>query len=283
MKNLAKNIIKISINFFVNLTFASKIGRFILNNLQSHLIEITKLVEHKGIKMEFSTPNDISYWRAESFSSKEPETLDWIDKIPNGKILWDIGANVGLYSIYAAKKDIEVISFEPSVFNLELLARNIFLNDLTEKICIVPIPLSSSINRNSMNLTTKSWGGALSTFGEEFDQDGNHFEPIFKFNTVGLSMNDATNFLNLPFPNFIKMDVDGLEHIILEGGENILEMIDGILIEVNENFIEQADGVSNILKKSGLFMKNKIIYEYESSPENKNPQLHIANQIWSRQ
>ena len=38
-------------------------------------------------------------------------------------------------------------------------------------------------------------------------------------------MNDASNFLNLPFPNFIKMDVDGLEHIILEGGEDILKTI----------------------------------------------------------
>jgi len=154
VKNVVKNVIKNSINIFVNIAFNSNAGRFVLNKFQSYLIEKTKLVKHKDIIMEFSTPNDISYWRAESFSSKEPETLDWIDNIPKGKILWDIGSNVGLYSIYAAKKDIEVISFEPSVFNLELLARNIFLNDLTEKICIVPIPLSSSINKSSMNLTT---------------------------------------------------------------------------------------------------------------------------------
>jgi len=95
-------------------------------------------------------------------------------------------------------------------------------------------------------------------------------------------MNDASNFLNLPFPNFIKMDVDGLEHIILEGGEDILKTIDGILIEVNENFIEQANGVSMILKNSGLSMKNKKISEYEVPSKNKDSLLHTANQIWSR-
>jgi FkbM family methyltransferase len=282
MKTFIKNVVKNSINIFVNIAFQSNAGRFVLNKFQSHIIEKTKVVKHREIVMEFSTPNDISYWRAESFSSKEPETLDWIDNIPKGKVLWDIGSNVGLYSIYAAKKDIEVISFEPSVFNLELLARNIFLNGLTEKICIVPIPLSLSINKSSMNLTTKSWGGALSTFGEEFDQDGNIFQPLFKYNTIGIGMNDASNFLNLPFPNFIKMDVDGLEHIILEGGEDILKTIDGILIEVNENFIEQANGVSMILKNSGLSMKNKKISEYEVPSKNKDSLLHTANQIWSR-
>ena len=40
---------------------------------------------------------------AESFSKKEPDTLAWIDLIPEGSLIWDIGANVGLYSVYAAK------------------------------------------------------------------------------------------------------------------------------------------------------------------------------------
>ena len=61
--------------------------------------------------------------------TKEPETLEWIDQFKGDKIVfWDIGANVGLYSIYAAlkHKDIQIISFEPSVNNLRVLSRNIY-------------------------------------------------------------------------------------------------------------------------------------------------------------
>ena len=57
---------------------------------------------------------------------KEPETISWINNFYKFKInkkikFWDIGANIGVYSIYAGKKykNIEIVSFEPSTSNLE--------------------------------------------------------------------------------------------------------------------------------------------------------------------
>ncbi|EMN13016.1 methyltransferase FkbM domain protein [Leptospira borgpetersenii str. Brem 307] len=94
----------------------------VIHNLMNHVIE----VDHKG-KMFFTAPNYLNRFRAMTFSIKEPDTLEWIDQIAENAVFWDIGANVGLYSIYAAKqKNAKVFSFEPSVFNLELLARNTF-------------------------------------------------------------------------------------------------------------------------------------------------------------
>jgi FkbM family methyltransferase len=93
----------------------------------------------------------------------------------------DIGANVGLYSVYAAKsRNCNVFAFEPSVFNLELLARNIFINDLQLKITIIPIALSDKLGSNIFKMSSTSWGGALSTFGEDFDQNGNKFLDVFR-------------------------------------------------------------------------------------------------------
>jgi len=86
------------------------------------------------------------------FATKEPETLEWIDRIPEKSVLWDIGANVGLYSCYAAKaRGCRVFAFEPSVFNLEILARNIFLNQLTDQITIVPGEFASADANTSDN------------------------------------------------------------------------------------------------------------------------------------
>ena len=58
--------------------------------------------------------------------------------IKTKKYFWDIGSNIGLYSIYAKIKheNIEIHSFEPSSSNLRVLSRNISINDLENKIKI---------------------------------------------------------------------------------------------------------------------------------------------------
>ena len=69
----------------------------------------------------FYVPNKVTKWRIETFYEKEPETLEWIDSFNNAKkiIFWDIGANIGLYSIYAAlkHKNIEIISNNRKAFH----------------------------------------------------------------------------------------------------------------------------------------------------------------------
>ena len=106
-------------------------------------------------KMIFFAPNQIIKWRVDTLFTKEPETIEWINnfKTKKNKItFWDIGANIGLYSLYASKihNDIEVISFEPSTSNLRVLSRNISINKMDKKISICQIPLG---NYDKANLT----------------------------------------------------------------------------------------------------------------------------------
>lgn len=238
-------------------------------------------VNHNGLTFKFAIPNTLSKWRIKSFSTKEPETLEWIDTLREGAVLWDIGANIGLYSVYAAhKRNCRVYAFEPSVFNLELLARNIYLNKLSDKICIVPLALSDRLSISQMRMTSTEWGGALSTFGKEFGWDGQAIKQTFDYQLIGLSMEEAIDRLSLPVPDYIKMDVDGLEHFILKGGVNVLSKIKGILIEINDDFTEQADQCTALLTDAGLTLKEKRhaveIDSSESGFEN------TYNQIWVR-
>ena len=88
-----------------------------------------KTIEVLNKKVNFFIPNQTTQWRVETFFTKEPETLEWIDGFVNSKkiIFWDIGANIGLYSIYAALKypNIEIISIETSTIILRVLSRYI--------------------------------------------------------------------------------------------------------------------------------------------------------------
>ena len=127
MNRTIKQLIKSAIKQISKAMVQTSPGRKILEQAICVAMNETRCIRHNGIDLEFCVPNRINYFRSETFSTKEPETLEWINSIPQGSVLWDIGANVGLYSCYAAKaRDCQVFSFEPSVFNLEQLARNRF-------------------------------------------------------------------------------------------------------------------------------------------------------------
>jgi len=258
MTGTFKKLVKSLIRRLVFLVGSNQAGRYFVNQLLNSCMERVVVVCHGDVELRFMAPNPLCQWRVQTFSIKEPETLEWIDAIPEQSVIWDIGANIGLYSVYAAKKRrCRVYSFEPSVFNLELLARNIHLNDLTEQISIIPLPLSDKLGFSQMRMTTTEWGGALSTFDQEFGWNGEQINQVFQFPTIGLSMIDAVQCLGIPQPDFIKMDVDGIEHFILGGGNTVLSLIKGILIEVNDDFADQADTCRKLLQDAGLVIKDK--------------------------
>jgi len=237
------------------------------------------VARYNGTELTLSVPNKINYFRFDTFSQKEPETLEWIDSIPKGSVLWDIGANVGLYTCYAAKaRDCKVFAFEPSVFNLEILARNIFLNGLTRQVVIIPLPFSEKLAFNTLNMESTEWGAAKSTFGQDYGHDGKLLDKTFEFQTIGLSIMDAIKLLRVPEPDYIKMDVDGIEHLILKGAGSVLKNINGILIEIDENFEKHSIESTQFLRDAGL-----VFIEKRQSEMFKNgPYENIYNQIWQR-
>lgn len=281
MKAQIKGAVKATIRSVVNVSGGNRIGRYLFEQIISTAMEEMREVSHDGLTLKFAAPNSLCEWRAKTFSTKEPETLEWINSIPQGSVLWDVGANIGLYSVYAAKRrNCRVWAFEPSVFNLELLARNIFANGLTDQVCIVPLALSDRLGASQMRMTTTEWGGALSTFGQDFGWDGEAIRQVFVFQTIGLSMEDAVQKMGIPKPDYIKMDVDGLEHFILKGGLSVLQSVRGILIEVNDDFHEQAEQCRNLLTQAGLVLKEKRHSEMIAT--NTQGFQNSYNQIWAR-
>lgn len=258
MRSRIKNFLKRLIVKVADFLPRVPIGRYLYQQLIDAAMNLKMAVNHGRFRLIFTSPNALNQYRISTFATKEPETLEWIDSIPEESVLWDVGANIGLYSIYAAKaRNCRVYAFEPSVFNLELLARNIFLNTLQNKITIVPIALSDKVGASLFKMSNTAWGGALSTFGQDFDQNGATLKNIFEYRTVGLSMADAVKLLGIPEPQFIKIDVDGIEHFILRGGGDVLCKVEGVLIEINDDFSQQAEESAQHLKNAGLALYKK--------------------------
>ena len=138
----------------------------------------------------FLVPNKLCSWRVSTFSTKEPETLEWINSFHPNSVFFDIGANIGLYSIYAAKSvNAEVYSFEPSVFNLPILAKNIYLNKLSESVTVLPFPLSDkSVSVSTLSLSNDTFGGALHTFQETYTWDSSPIDTTTDYKLLGMSL-----------------------------------------------------------------------------------------------
>ena len=207
-------------------------------------------------EIKFFVPNHLLNWRVDTFFTKEPETLEWIDNFEKKEnlIFWDIGANIGLYSIYNSLKNPKstTIAFEPSSSNLRILTRNISINNLEKNIKVISIPLTNKKNIfQEMKEGQFIEGGAMNSFGEKFDFEGKEFKPTMKYNLLGTTINYFLENSILDIPDYIKIDVDGIEHLILEGGDKFLndKKVKSLSIEINENFKEQYDKVLNLMNK----------------------------------
>jgi FkbM family methyltransferase len=241
------------------------IKEFIEQNLYTKVIILNK-------NIKFFIPNNITKWRINTFFSKEPETLEWINnfKKKNKIIFWDIGSNIGIYSIYAAlkHKNIEIISFEPSTSNLRVLSRNISINKLQNKIKIFQIPLGNKKNKFlKMKESAFVEGSALHVFGENYNYKGEKFLSNNNYKIYGTTINYLLSQKILDIPDYIKIDVDGIEHEILKGANLYLKnlKIKSLLIELNKNFKKQFNTSTKLLSKNNFKLKYQINSTKDSS------------------
>lgn len=188
-------------------------------------------------------------WRAETFFTEEPETIEWLDRLQPDDVLWDIGANVGLYSVYAAKfRKCKVLAFEPEAQNYALLLENIALNHLEGRCLPANLALTRQPEMGRLRVRYITKGGAYNMFrgGVASEDEGALPESFlaaqkyalhdgFDQLMMGCSVDDLVFKHNLPAPTHLKIDVDSIEPEIVAGA---METIRGgtprsILIELN--------------------------------------------------
>ncbi len=286
---------KLSLFCFKILSFLDKIFNIITK--RSILVWFKEFIQNESYKkiqilnqkINFFIPNQLVEWRVDTFHTKEPETLDWIDTFDKSGdfIFWDIGANIGLYSIYNSlkHKKSQTIYFEPSTSNLRVLSRNISINNLFDRIKIFTAPLTKGENKFLiMKEGEFQEGGALNSFGENFDFEGKKFSSKMNYQIYGTNINYLIDNKILDIPDYIKIDVDGIEHLILEGGNKYLsnKKIKSLSIEINENFTEQHEKVIEIMKKNDFKILHKKHNEdlFKNDPYNKF--IRIFNYIFIR-
>jgi len=216
-------------------------------------------VETKYGELRLQCPSRTAEFRARTFHEKEPETLEWIDSLSPGEVFWDIGANVGLYSLYAAKHGLRILAFEPAPANYHLLNTNIEENRLFESISAYCLAFSHKTELGSFYMASSEPGGALNSFGKPVDWKGEIYRPAMKQGMIAFSIDDFITRFSPPAPQHLKIDVDGLEPAILAGAEDLLasDSLTSVQIELDYGSPEHAEPVIKRMTKAGFKIASK--------------------------
>lgn len=197
--------------------------------------------------------------RAKTYSIKEPDTLDWLDSFEPNSCYFDLGANIGQYSLYPAKKygdQIRVFSFEPQNNNYYVLNKNIFFNGLGKNILSYCVAVSGQSEFSKLYIPKFIPGGNRSQFGDEDIENmkisATHIQGIF-----GVTLDDLCGKWGFPYPNYMKIDVDGIEISILKGAKSVLTnpALKSVIVELGTT-AEQEKAIS-LMQEAGLEVKQR--------------------------
>lgn len=232
--------------------------------------ELSPIVEtttsHGAIR--FYCPGAVPVFRARTLLTKEPETIRWVDTFQPGEVLWDIGANVGVYSLYAALKHVTVLAFEPSAGNYYLLNRNIQINRMDDRVSGFCVAFNDVTRLAAFHMQNIDLGGALNSFGDAIDWQGAPFKALFKQSMIGFSVDEFIQRFSPQFPNHIKIDVDGNEDKIIAGARGTLsdKRLKSLHVELDGAREEHTRDVVQRLDAAGLrFVSKEHAPEYDQS------------------
>ena len=192
-------------------------------------------------------------------------------------IVVDVGANIGIFSIFAAMfTKNKIYSFEPVPESFGLMKSNIILNKVSN---IIPINKAMSGKTGKREFFVSKDKPAGSSFYPK-DQPDWMFEKQEKMVVDGISLKDFVKEYDIPQIDFLKIDCEGCEYEMLFNCPiNILKRIKRMSIEYHPHpyykpveGIEKRDKLRGFLEKNGFKTKTVDTYIYaQKTWNNMNP------------
>lgn len=233
-------------------------------------------------------------WRARTFHTEEPETITWLDGLGPDDVLWDVGANVGLYAIYATKfRGCRAIAVEPEGQNYALLVENIALNGVAQRCLPASFALSRAFALGRLRVRYVTKGGAYNLFAPldtadqalpgQFDAVKATTDGGLEQLLVGFSLDDLVERHGLPAPTHLKIDVDGIEPDIIEGASRTIGSgaVRSILIEINRKS-ERDLAIADVLAAHGFQLVSERSNWLSRTDRTREHEVPTTNMIFAR-
>ena len=219
------------------------------------LVDETLEVETPHGRLAFVLLGQAAAGRATSLLTKQPATIEWIESFRPGSVFWDVGANVGLYALYAAHRgDTRVVAVEPAAVNYYLLTANCEANGLDDQVDCLMIGLGKHTGLARLQVSQFAPAHSFAFRGKRDRPQPGRQAAFLQ------SMDQLIEEYGLPCPNYIKIDVPGLTEAIVEGGARTLQRTDvrEVHIEVGEHS-RGGRHIVELLERSGLVVASRHV------------------------
>jgi FkbM family methyltransferase len=217
---------------------------------------------------DFEVSNSTEEWRVKSLDDEHVFLAKFLSEISTNDIVYDIGTNIGIFSVHAAKKANKVYSFEPDPGFRKRLIRNIDLNMLNDKDIVIEWAVS-----DTQGIVTPYSDGESGS-SPSLKKIGDRGEVEVKSNTI----DDAISNDEIRTPNVIKIDIEGAEILALRGMKKLLESEESprlIFIELHPVFLKDFD--STVDECKSIIEKAGYISEYSDVRDNQEHCIYRKN------
>lgn len=198
-----------------------------------------------GISAKYRVESYVELWQVRDFMGESEFVESILDEIGSEDVIWDVGANAGLFSVLFAKCTENVHAFEPESVNAERLEENAYLNGVCENIVIHDIALSDKSGTTEMVISeTEKPIRPSARLGNPTNQDSNE-----QVEQVEIKKGDS---IDVDSPDILKIDVEGHELKVLKGLKQRLPDCRLVFIEVHTGLGVKIEDVKSVLKNAGL-------------------------------
>jgi FkbM family methyltransferase len=187
-------------------------------------LAVTVRDSEDGQRYRFVSDSLHSYQRARALLSKEPETIAWLrKKLRPSDVFLDIGANVGTFSIFAAKHLSEaghVYACEPHLPTTVQLLQNVTMNGLEDRVSVISVAASGCDGFAPFHY--KRWRQGASGSQLAVVNGPSLRQRVGTELKSGMRVDTMIAEGVIRSPDLIKIDTDGIEVQIVSGMKNLL-------------------------------------------------------------
>jgi FkbM family methyltransferase len=205
--------------------------------IRGKIIELLKIEEIRGIINYNSLKIIIRFMDVGNFK----EIFEWNvygESFKRRKVIVDVGAHIGLFTIKHARNTEKIVAIEPSPKNFNILEENLKINDI-KNVEMLNVAIS---NRKGYSFLYGS-GGSASIVKTSTNE---------KYTIKLTTLDNICKYLKSI--DLMKIDVEGAEELVLRGGKNTLEKVKKIVMEVHPNLVKE-EKIIDLLSRRGFKIK----------------------------